>query len=341
MKIFSRHGVVAVFLALFLFFLVSFNATKPRIVVLHSSGQTLPWAVSVDAGINRALANNRMPISMQWHYMDLENKPNADQRNVAVADAKRFISQSDPDILIAVDDETSALVAKDYVGLDRPKVLFVSIDQKPEVYGYKDAKNVTGIAEILPIKAIHEGLNVARPGRPAKIAAISVNNETGQAEMKQALDFDWKPHTLIATQKVNHFGEWQEFVQNIAKQADILLVFSSDGLVRAANDVQVVSAKEITQWTETNSVPLPVGVNFSFVSNGGGLMFSPSASDYGEQSINMALGWLSAPANSPPPQIKTSPHFHVGVRAQSLKNRSVILPDIYIETARIGNSYYP
>jgi hypothetical protein len=163
----------------------------------------------------------------------------------------------------------------------------------------------------------------------------------GQAELKQAQDFDWKPHTLVSAQKVNHFGEWQGFVLNAAKQADILLVFSSDGMVRSASSMQVVSAKEVTTWTEANSKPLPVGITSGFIANGGGVMFSPSPEDYGQRSIQMALNWLNAPTNKPAPPPVTSDHFHVGLRMQSLKAREITLPDIYIETARIGNSYIP
>ena len=341
MKINVKHAIIGVFLLFFLVLLVSFNATKPRIVVLHTYSQNATWANAVDAGINKALANNRRPVSVQWHYLGLENKPKAEQRDAAVIEAQRFIAQVNPDILIAVDDESNALVARLYAGLERPKVLFVSIDQNPDSYGYKEAKNVSGIAEKLPMKAIYDALNSARPGRPARIAALSINNPTGQAELKQAQDFDWKPHTLVSAQKVNHFGEWQGFVLNAAEQADILLVFSSDGLVRDAGSMQVVSAKEVTTWTEANSKPLPVGITSGFVANGGGVMFSPSPDEYGQRSIQMALNWLNEPTNAPPPPTVTSDHFHVGLRMQSLKAREITLPDIYIETARIGNSYVP
>jgi hypothetical protein len=336
-----KNTVIGIFLLLFLVLLVSFNATKPRVVVLHSSGKDLPWAVDIDAAMDKALANNRIPLSVQWHYMGLENKPRPEQRNVAIADANRLIRQIDPDILIAIDDEANALVAKQFAGKKRPKIVFVSIDQPPETYGYKNASNVSGIAEKLPLKAIHEAIGLARPEQPARIAAVSINNETGRAEMIQALNFDWKPHALTQTLKARHFEEWQSFVLSLAEDTDILLVFNSDGLPRSASDLQTVSAKEITLWTEANSAPLPVGVNSSFIQNGGGLMFSTSASEYSQRAIQMTLNWLSASENAAPPPIITSAHFHVGVRAQSLKARNIVLPDIYIETARIGNNYVP
>ena len=282
-----------------------------------------------------------MPLSVQWHYMGLENKPKPDQRKVAVADANRFISQIDPDILIAIDDEANALVAKHFAGKTRPKVVFVSIDQPPETYGYHNARNVSGIAERLPLKAIHEAIGFARPGRPANISAVSINNETGRAEMKQAVDFDWKPHALTRTLQAQHFAEWQSFVLSLTDDIDIVLVFNSDGLPRSASHLEPVSAKEITQWTEANSAPLPVGVNSSFIQNGGGLMFSSSASDYSERAIKITLDWLNQPENAAPQPIITSAHFHVGIRAQSLQARGITLPDIYIETARIGNNYVP
>lgn len=337
----KQHWVIGLFLLLFLVLLVSFNATKPRIVVLHSSGKNLPWVTNMDTAMKQALSNNRTPLSVQWHYMDLENKINAEQRKVAVADAKRLISQIDPDLLIAIDDEANALVGKQYAGQLRPKVLFVSIDQKPQKYGYHQAANVSGILERLPLQAIHESLQLSRHNRPLRIAAVSMNDETGLAEMQQTIEFNWQPHTLVATLSAQHFEQWQDFVRSLANQADILLVFNSDGLKRSTSNMLPVPASEVTQWTEQNSVPLPIGVTPDFVLNGGGFMVSASADDFGKRAVSMAIEWLQQHDSAPAPAMITSQHFHIGMRAQSLQNRNITLPSIYREAARMGGNYFP
>ena len=335
-----NNVLIGSFAVLFLLLLGGFNANKPRIVVLHSFDQNDSWVSDIDAGINQVLAKNRRPISVQWYYMGMENKPLLNQQNTAAIDAKRFIDLEDPDILIAIDDESSALVARDYVGRDRPKILFVSIDQAPEKYGYTGAKNVSGIAEIMPLAAIKDALQAIWPKQPLRIAALGTQSVTGLAELKQVNSFDWKPHRLATAQTVGDFGQWQTAVNASAAQADVLLVLNDEGMVRSTTEAQIVAGNEVTQWTQANSKPLPVGMHSSFVVDGGGLMFSPSSTDYGQKSMQLALEWLDAPANAPPPPVLTSAHFHVGIRAVPLQARGIKLPPIYVEAARIGKSYF-
>ena len=340
MNVRFKNVLIGCFVAVFLLLLGGFNANKPRIVVLHSFDQKNSWVSDIDTGINQVLANNRRPISVQWYYMGMEKTPLLNQQNTIAKDAKRFIDLEDPDILIAVDDESSALVARDYVGRDRPKILFVSIDHPPEMYGYAGAKNVSGIAEIMPLAAIKDALLAIWPNQPVRIAALGNQSVTGLAELKQVNNFDWKPHRLASAQSVGDFGQWQAAVSTSASQADVLLVLNDEGMVRSATDAQIVAGKEVTQWTQTNSKPLPVGLHSSFVVDGGGLMLAPSPNDYGQKSMQMALDWLDAADNAPPPPLLTSSHFHVGIRIAPLRARGVTMPPIYIEAARIGKIYF-
>lgn len=139
-----RNLLIAGFLTTFVVLLGSFNATKPRILVLHSADREVPWVTQMDAGMRNALQRNRRPISVEWMYMGV-NAPGARDSLGAASEARRAISRDDPDIVIAVDDEANALVARDYVGRDRPRVLYVSIDRPPAAYGYPGAPNVTGL----------------------------------------------------------------------------------------------------------------------------------------------------------------------------------------------------
>ena len=331
--------LIATFLVCFVVLLNGFNANKPRIVVLQSFDQDVRWVHHIDAGMRDVLKSNRRPVAVAWHYMGMNRKLRPEQREAAAKEALRFIAQQNPDIVIAVDDESNAYVARHLAGQTRPKVVFVSIDQMPAHYGYVGPRNVTGIAEQLPLVAVRDAMLTIRPGKSVRIAAVAVKNQTGQAELNQVQAFDWAPHQLAAATQVSSFAEWQTFVRRMADKADVLLVLSNEGLAHSSSDPSPVLGAKVNQWTEVNSKMLPLGIQDNYVAEGGSLMLSPSPFDYGQQAMRLALTW--ADTTGVQPGIVSSSHFNVGVRAAALAARGVSLPAIYIEAARLSNSYFP
>jgi hypothetical protein len=336
-----KNLLIGAFLLAFIALLGGFNATKARILVLHTSDQSWLWANHVDEGIKQALDENRRPVSVKWHYLGLNRKLTADDRKSAELQARAAIDRIDPDVLIAVDDESNALVARDYAGRQRPKLVFTAIVQPPERYGYSDARNVSGIREQLPLAAARDALLAIRPGQATRIAALAVNNETGRAQLEQVQAFDWAPYRLTLAETVDNFVDWRAFVGRAAEQADILLVLIYRGLERGDGDHQAVPGTEIVEWVETHSTLLPLGFPENYVGDGGGLGISPAAPDFGQSAMKLALRWLDQPAGSAAPQVTTSTHFRVGVRASRLASRHLQLPPIYVEAAWLGNNYFP
>ena len=341
MSAFWKNLLIGAFLLGFIGLLGSFNANKPRILVLHSFDQDSSWVRNVNLGMQETLRHNRRPVAVQWHYLGFDRKLRQDQRNSAAVEAHRAIARIDPQILIAVDDESNHHVARYYIGRNQPKVLFVSIDQSPEYYGYAGAGNVTGIAERLPLAAVRDVLLETHPGQSLRIAALGVSNDTGRAELAQVQAFDWTPHRLMAAETLGSFAEWQGFISRLAGQADALLVLSYDGLERSNQEHQAIAGAEIAGWIETNAQPLPLGIRAEYVQDGGGLSFSSSPVAFGEKAMKLALNWLDAPAGAAAPPVTASTHFQVSLRPARLATRGVELPVIYAEAARIGESYFP
>ena len=333
--------LVGAFLAAFIILLGSFNVGKPRIMVLQPSSQELPWTRNVDAGIQKVLKKNRMPVTVKWHYLDLDDNQQGDHLKNAVAEAKRAISQANPDVLIAVDDESNKYVARSFAGKGKPKILFVGILQSPKLYGYDGVANASGIVELLPLEAVRDTLLTIRKGRDARIAVLAMDDVTGRAELAQVQSFNWGPHHLTAVHASSSFTEWQKFTVQVADQADVLLVMSYGGLKRGNGDGRELLRKEIATWLEKNAGPLPLGICDTFVADGGGLGISPPPIDYGEQAMLMALKWIEAPKGSAPPPVTSSPHFRVSLRSSILAARGIKMPPIYIEAARIAEAYFP
>jgi hypothetical protein len=111
-------------------------------------------------------------------------------------------------------------------------------------------------------------------------------------------------------------GAWREFVGRSAG-ADVLLVLGAQDLPDQAG--AVVSGADLSRWTQDNAQPLPIGVQGDFVTDGGGLSFSPPPDDYGQRAIGLALDWLDERRTPGPPPPVESSHFDVAAAS----NRAV------------------
>lgn len=318
----------------FVLLLGFFNATKPRILVLHSAGQDSLWAREVDRGMREALKANRRPVSVDWMYMDVATPDSAARISAAQAEARRAIARESPAVLIAVDDEANLLVAQDYVGREAPRILYVSVDRPPADYGYSGAPNVSGVAEHLPFAAIRDAITIMFPGRRTTTSIIGVDNVTGRAEMAQARAADWGPVKVQAAQLVSTAREWRDFVATTA-HVDVLVVLSCQDL---PDDGGVFTAAEATRWTQEHARALPIGTALDFVADGGGLSFSPPPDDDGQKAIQLALDWLDDRSTPGPPPPVESAHFDVAIRQDVLNRRGISLPPIYLEAARQNNT---
>ena len=333
-----RNLLIGGFLLAFILLLGFFNTAKPRILVLHSGAEGSPWVEQVDRGMRAALERNRRPLNVEWNYLAVA-APTAPRRAAeATAEARRAIERFKPDVLIAVDDEANALVAKDYVGRVQPRILYVSIDRPPATYGYAGAPNVSGIAEQLPWTGLREGLIQMFPGRAVTMAVLGVEGLTDRAELAQLTAFDWGPVRIGDTALVSTAGAWRDFTGR-AGGADVLLVLGAQDLPDADG---TATAAELSRWTAANARPLPIGTQVDFVADGGGaLSFSPPPDDYGDSAIRLALDWLDDRTTPGPPPPVESSHFEVAIRRDALARRGVTLPQIYLEAARENGTLFP
>ncbi len=325
-----KNLLVGGFLIAFIVLLGFFNATKPRILVLHSAGPDSSWARQVDRGMREALDRNRRPLALEWNYLGIDSPAVRNRTEGVRAQAHRAMARFNPDVLIAVDDEANSLVARDYVGRARPRILYVSLNRPPADFGYASATNVSGISEQMPLAAIRDAVIAMFPGRNPRVHVLGVDGETGRAEMDEAQAFDWAPLQLGETALVTQAAGWHDFVKRTGAE-DILLLLGTKDL---PDENGVMTVAEINRWTEENAPALPIGTEVDFVSDGGGLSFSPPPDDYGEKAIELALDWLDDRDTPGAPLPVVSDHFEVAVRQSRMADRGIALPPIYIEAAR-------
>jgi hypothetical protein len=343
--------LVGIFLLAAMVLLIGFNFTKPRILVLHSGERSNGWDQRIDDGIRTALGRNRRPVSVHWYYLGLERFPLEDERQDAATQARRAIEQLRPHVVLSVDDEAQAYVARHYAvpaesaqaAEPSTRIVYAAIDGQPSSYGYDSAANVSGVLERLPLAAMRETLVTLRNGQPARLAVIGPVDPTGVAQMQQVQAFDWGPHGLVAAQALPDFAAWQQAIPQLDTQADVLIVLSFGGLPQGGGSSRLTAAKEVAGWIETHAKALPIGVDTAFVEGGGGLAIGPSPREMGEVAMQMSLVWLRAVANgrSAAPPVVAGMHYRVALRESALRARGVVLPSIYVEAARLDRNVYP
>ncbi len=336
------HLRLLVALTVFAFFCWVFLSTtnRPRILVLFPLNPTADWSIRVETGIKKGLVSNRRPVAVTYHYMDMNNEYSEQQLHVAVASAVRAIEREKPSILISVDDETNSLVTSKLDPSRRPPVVFTSMLQSPESYGYSSATRATGVSEDMPTAAIVELMKVLKPQESLRVAAIGINDVTGRSEMKIIQTADWGPHTLGPVALVDDFKDWQAFIKGPASQADILIVLTTD-LLKKERGGEYMPEKEIVAWTQANASPLSIGVRLSYVRYGGGLAIAMPGEVFGRKAMEMSLKWLDAGLDRPPPPVEKPNDFDVAIRSSVLRERGVVLPNVYRELARSSGSLYP
>lgn len=335
----SKNLLVVACLLSFVVLLGAFNATKPRILVVHSQAADAPWVQAMDEGMRQALNSNRRPVSVSWMYLNLAipTSRERDQDTLSKASLQRMLETVDPDVLIAVDDEANALISRTVFPSQSTRILYVSLDRQPETYSYGGSSQVSGIAETLPLEAIRDAATTLFSNRTPRAAVIGLDTPTGRAELAQAQAFDWGGVTITRSKLVASASAWRAFVSST--QADLLVVLSTQALPEANG--KLTSAEQLVRWTQQRSDALPIGTQIDFVPMGGALSFAPPPAVFGQQAIKDALNWLDGRSSPGAPPPTTVDHFQVGLRSSALASRGLRLPPIYAEAAREAGSLYP
>ena len=335
----GRYKLALGFLLLVLVVLLGvFNLRKPRILVLHSLGAETPWVRGVDRGLRRVLETNRNPVTVEWHHLGLDDKRPGQGMMRALAAARRTIQSLDPHLVIAIDDEANAFVARDFSRAGGRRILYVSIDRDPLAYGYHGDRQISGIAERLPLVPVMELVRWVRPDQSLRIQALGGTSETTRGGMVQVRDFNWAPHRFEEALHVRDFEELQAAVQRV--ETGILLVLDCPPLPRRAGGW--ASAREVVEEIQRNSNALPIGLSLDFVELGGDIAFVAPPEANGSLAMTMALEWVQdlSPDATPPPA-RTMSHFDLALRPSRLRIRGVEIPQIYVEAARTSGMLFP
>jgi len=321
-----------------------YNMSKPRILILHSYDQDYAWVRDINIGLMRGLKSKYL-YQVNWYYMDTKRHPSAEFKNSAGIAARNVIKSTQPDVVIAIDDDAQKYAVQYFKNDPHIKIVFAGINNELEDYGYEKANNVTGILERLPLVAMRETLlsvsNFKQLDHPIRIAFLGDQSATVTGDAKQVGNFNWSPHQLIAVTQVNTFDQWQAAIKHLEHQADIILVTGYRGLSRTDTDLKLVPPREVVEWTEQHSVVPVFSGNGFYTEDGGMLAIGTSPYEQGEIAAEKTLAIIldrKLPSALP---IMVSQQFIVTMSGSKMAARHFELPHVYEAAARTGDKYYP
>jgi len=340
-----KLALIGLFLLLMIGTLVSYTLNKPRVLVLHSYATDYPWVRDVNVGLKRVL--DKHAYSVRWHYMDTKRHPYPEFMRRAASMAELLITQWEPQVIIAIDDNAQQWVARNYAGREDIAVVFAGVGAEPADYGYSGQANVTGILERMPLAAIRDTLLRIHSGRSGqqgrgapRLLHISDSSPSARGNRRQLLDFDWSPAVLVESIEAHTLADWQRAVDSAAGRADFLFVTNYHTLRRSADDDSIVPSSEVARWTEAHTDLLTVGAWGFFVEDGGMLAIGVSPYEQGQIAAGMAVDIIddgALPADLP---IRSTSQFIVYLRGSAMHAKGITLPAIYEAFAHATNNWF-
>jgi len=320
-------------------FLVGFNLSKPRVLVLHSYATDYSWVRDVDKGIREVI--EKKPYSIKYCYLDTKGRQETGYLTNAGMAARNIINKWQPNVIIAVDDEAQMLVGKYYVNHPSINIVFAGVEGILEEYGYDSAYNVTGIFEKIQLEALRDTIAEILPGGQGRIAHISDASQTSLYSWGEINSFTWSPLQLVDSTRCKTFDQWKEAVLKAQQQADILLITDYYAIRRSSTDRSVVPPAEIIQWTEENSKLPGISYRGVYVEEGGMMAVGASPLEQGQVAAKMAVDIIEKKVKPEDIFYRENQMFIMYIRQSRVEQHDIVIPKTFEAFARATGNYYP
>jgi ABC-type uncharacterized transport system substrate-binding protein len=221
------------------------------VLIVYSYHPEYVWVQHIGEGIASGLED--VAGDVRTFYMDTKRKNDEASKVAAGKRAQDLVAEWQPDIVIAVDDDAQKYFATEYVGRDRPQIVFCGVNGDAKDYGYP-APNVTGVLERPYFEETLKFLNVMYPDFK-KIALISEASSTSDLAFR-FMKVNGGEFEVQSYSTCKDFSEWQKAVMDAQDKAGAIGVYTYHSLKRTGSDENMPPG-EIMRWTIENS-KLPV-----------------------------------------------------------------------------------
>jgi len=337
----GKYHWVTLFVLIFVLFLGTVRATKPRILVLYSYSKSNVENHYLRMGIEEALSINREPVLLKQHYMDLDSKFSPEQIEREVGESLDMIKHFAPDVIIIAGHSANTSMSPKLANINPATwIIPFSVEMEPETIGYKTNSRVVGIVRKFPFKGISDFMEEIVSHKALKMSIIGSDTPGNKFRMND-LTQNMPANIHVSSKHLsNCFNDWKNYVTNESNNADFLLILPTLSLREdCAIDSPILKNTQFIPWIEANSPSLPIGTDGSFVMSGGAVSFYPAYKEDGLIAMNVALDLINTTPKFTPKQINTV-NYQVVLNENRLISRKIFLPSIYIQYGQINAQNY-
>jgi len=212
----------------FLFTATSVNAA--RCVYISSYHKGYAWSDGVERGLLKTL-DGKCEITT----FNMDTKRSKDEASIkqAALKAKKLIDATQPDVVIASDDNASKyLIVPYYRDADIPFV-FCGVNWTVEQYGYP-FRNVTGMIEVAAIEPMLDKA-AAITGKIKHAYYIGADTLTEEKNLKRFVAAGKRNNIQITSRLVQSMSAWIDAYKQ-AQQADLIIMGSNAGILNWNKD---------------------------------------------------------------------------------------------------------
>jgi len=212
----------------FLFTATSVNAA--RCVYISSYHKGYAWSDGVERGLLKTL-DGKCEITT----FNMDTKRSKDEASIkqAALKAKKLIDATQPDVVIASDDNASKyLIVPYYRDADIPFV-FCGVNWTVEQYGYP-FRNVTGMIEVAAIEPMLDKA-AAITGKIKHAYYIGADTLTEEKNLKRFVAAGKRNSIIITSRLVQSMSAWIDAYKQ-AQQADLIIMGSNAGILNWNKD---------------------------------------------------------------------------------------------------------
>jgi ABC-type uncharacterized transport system substrate-binding protein len=329
----------ATFIILMIGFIISDIISRPRILIIYSYKSDSALVREEEGAIASILNNSDARPIIRRHFMGMDKSWSGRSLNIIKHDIDRAIADFRPRILISMDDEARAYIAREYGGRNDVNIIFGGVDETIDSQPFFEQKNVTGILEKLPLLATQELLKYLS-NKPLTLMIIGDASVSAQAEAKQIIRYDWGENKLLSSIQIKDFQSWQEKILENSDASDIIFITGYRQLRRSIYSDDIVPGQEVIEWTSAHTKSLLFANDNDFIEDGGIITLACSPREQAREAALLALK-IIAGKNPTELPIKSGQEFFVHLSKSRLKNRDLLLPQIYESSAQASATMHP
>lgn len=232
-----------------------------RVLRIDSNHAEFAWSQEIHRGIVDALSANGFSeeagnLTIDVKHMDTKRQTSPEYFERIGNELTAYITETQPDLVIANDDNAARLVVQPLRNGDIPFVL-TGINGTPEQYEFDETTNVCGILERPHTAQMATWIEQVF-GEGTRLTILAEDSPTSErmfGDGTVAATFDESSLEMGETVLTSDFEDWQAFVENVNQTSDVLFLGAYAALQR--DNGEAVQTLDALQWTLDNS-PVPV-----------------------------------------------------------------------------------